>query len=46
MLHRWPTVHGSPIGVSVCTVTNWECNHTVPPTRFVPRLVEFLDYPL
>jgi transcriptional regulator with XRE-family HTH domain len=32
------------LGVTAFTVTNWERNHTIPATRLVPRLVEFLGY--
>ena len=32
------------IGVDVCTVTNWELNHTVPETQYLPKIIEFLGF--
>ena len=32
------------IGVNVCTVTNWELNHSEPTRRYVPTIIQFLAY--
>ena len=32
------------IGVTRCTVKNWELNQTQPATRYLPAIFEFLGY--
>lgn len=32
------------IGVSKATITNWESDHNFPELRFIPAIIEFLDY--
>jgi len=35
---------GERIGVAGATITNWECNATVPAVRYIPAIVQFLGY--
>jgi transcriptional regulator with XRE-family HTH domain len=35
---------GEQIGVDEATITNWERNATDPAVRFIPAIIEFLDY--
>lgn len=32
------------IGVNETTIVNWEKNHTSPPVKYLPKIVEFLGY--
>jgi transcriptional regulator with XRE-family HTH domain len=32
------------IGVTDCTITNWENSNTSPPVEFIPKIVEFIGY--
>ncbi|WP_373694369.1 helix-turn-helix domain-containing protein [Geobacter sp.] len=32
------------IGVSICTITNWELNRGEPEIRFIPAIIKFLGY--
>jgi DNA-binding XRE family transcriptional regulator len=32
------------MGVSICTITNWELNRVEPEVRFLPAIIKFLGY--
>lgn len=32
------------LGVTACTVKNWELDHTSPTTRYLPAVIDFLGY--
>ena len=32
------------VGCGVCSVNNWEMNHSEPELRFIPKIIEFLGY--
>lgn len=32
------------IGVSVCTITNWELGHTKPKVHYEPEIARFLEH--
>ncbi len=32
------------LGVDTCTITNWEKGHCEPKLRFIPAIIEFIQY--
>ncbi|MCH8217916.1 MAG: helix-turn-helix transcriptional regulator [Planctomycetes bacterium] len=32
------------LGVSDCTLRNWEKNHYSPKTKYLPKIIQFLGY--
>jgi transcriptional regulator with XRE-family HTH domain len=40
----WHKHVAKAVGVGVCTVNNWEQNHSEPEIRYIPAIIEFLGY--
>ena len=43
-LGLWQKQVAEQIGVTTCTITNWELNRTEPEIRYYPPIIDFLSY--